>query len=171
MSLYHNLSTHNAFPEDGDYISPIPSTWDATHINWVVSRLFGVIGSLNLGTVVKAPHMRKHPVTGLMRMHYGWDVVFKNPRIFTLSQLRGRFVQDYKNVTVTSGWSKGGGNGITVTLDTPADSSRPQKMSIFLCHFDFLKQVGDEKYYKQGSTGMSTGPHTHIEVRANGVIA
>lgn len=100
---------------------------------------------------------RQHPVLGTLRAHSGIDLAasFGSPIIATSD-----------GVVNTSGWS--GGYGLLVALDHGAG------LQTRYGHMSRLNVVGGQAVRKGdvigyvGSTGMSTGPHLHYEIRVNG---
>ncbi|OGR79278.1 MAG: hypothetical protein A3I11_08340 [Elusimicrobia bacterium RIFCSPLOWO2_02_FULL_39_32] len=113
----------------------------ARPVNWLrISSRFGV---------------RRHPVTRVRRFHEGTDLVAKY----------GAPVYAGQNGEITfAGWQGGYGYMIDV---------RHSKITTRYGHLSQIYvKVGDQVKKKQligrvGSTGLSTGPHLHFEVRRN----
>ena len=103
--------------------------------------------------------MRTHPITGVYKLHTGTDIsapmganfIAANDGIITKAEYNGA----YGNMVIID---HGGG------------------VSTLYAHgSEILVQVGQtvkrgEPVLKVGSTGYSTGPHAHFEVRLNGVV-
>ena len=132
-----NLARLNAF--DGQFMWPIP-----TH---------GRVGS-GFG-------MRFHPILRVDRMHTGIDV--GAPTGIRLYAAADGYVR-------TSGWS--GGYGNLVVIDHGIGPSG-YSYSTWYAHNSVNRVSAGQRVYRGqhiadvGSTGMSTGPHLHFEVRRN----
>lgn len=102
---------------------------------------------------------RIHPISGNTTFHYGVD----------LAAAAGTKVVSVADGTVTeTGYGSINGNYIKISHDDG-----------FATHYAHLKSVGVKKGQKVkaggqigtvGSTGYSTGPHLHFEVRKNGLV-
>lgn len=102
---------------------------------------------------------RVHPISGNTTFHYGVD----------LAAASGTKVVSVADGTVSeTGYGSINGNYIKITH---ADG--------FVTHYAHLKSIGVKKGQKVkagekigavGSTGYSTGPHLHFEVRKNGLV-
>ncbi len=101
---------------------------------------------------------RIHPVLGYRRMHTGIDIGAGYGRAIKAT--------DSGNV-IHSGWC--GGYGYTVIID------HGKGISTLYAHCSKIYVRRGQAVFKGstvaavGSTGMSTGPHLHFEVRVNGV--
>lgn len=101
---------------------------------------------------------RTHPITGTYKMHTGVD--FAAPK-------GTNCVASASGTVIYSGWNSGG-YGYTVIIDHGGG------VTTLYAHNDSLvAKVGDyvtqgQLIAKIGSTGNSTGPHCHLEVRING---
>lgn len=101
--------------------------------------------------------IRQHPILGTLRAHNGVDLAatYGSPIVATAS-----------GVVSTAGWS--GGYGLLVSLDHGSGlQTRYGHMSRVNVAPGQQVQKGDVIGYV-GSTGMSTGPHLHYEIRING---
>lgn len=100
---------------------------------------------------------RKHPVLGTYRMHTGIDIA---------APQGAAIVAANKGTVVYAGWQDGYGN--TIMVDHGGDI-----ITLYAHCSSLLGKVGQEVdtgtvIAKVGSTGLSTGPHLHFEVRTGG---
>jgi murein DD-endopeptidase MepM/ murein hydrolase activator NlpD len=99
--------------------------------------------------------MRKHPVMGARRMHLGIDI----PKPYGTPVYPAR-----SGVVVDQGWHEG--YGLLVVIRHPDGfTTRYGHMSKILVKVGQLVQRGKTLIGKVGSTGLSTGPHLHFEMR------
>ena len=101
--------------------------------------------------------MRQHPLLGTLRAHSGIDLAasYGSPIVATSDGVVG-----------TANWS--GGYGLLVALDHGGGlQTRYGHMSRLNVVQGQQVRKGDVIGYV-GSTGMSTGPHLHYEIRING---
>lgn len=160
------LSTQQPTPQASS-----PNSGNGNVVGNIGQGLQGLIGGSE--TLIKptpAPASKrgfgihKHPIYGTVKMHYGQD--FPDPEGTPIkSPLSGRII------TAKEDRSKKGA-GTIIELETI--TAEGQKIINRFFHLSaLLKQVGDvvkqgEIIGKVGSTGGSTGPHTHWEVSLNG---
>lgn len=137
---------------------------DTVFINYLVAALRPVVGTVYPDTYVRAPGMRFHPIYKKSMPHNGWDVVFIEPREFTLEQLKTALESSFKVQTLETGFNERSGNFITITA-IPKFIENASLWVITLCH---LQKQG--AIWSQGSTGASTGDHVHIGIRVHGQV-
>lgn len=101
--------------------------------------------------------MRTHPITGVYKLHTGTDIG---------APIGTPFIAANDGVVVKAGWNNAYGKMVMI--------NHGGGVSTLYAHgSEILVQVGQEvkrgeEVLKVGSTGYSTGPHAHFEVRING---
>lgn len=101
--------------------------------------------------------MRTHPITGIFKLHTGVDIG---------APYGSNFVAANDGVVTYAGYNRAYGN--MVIIDHGGGIT-----TLYAHGSEILVNVGDAVYQgnpvlKVGSTGYSTGPHAHFEVRING---
>jgi len=109
------------------------------------------------GKVVSYFGMRIHPVYKVRKMHYGIDIAASYKR---------NIVAANDGIIISAGYVNG--YGYTVVIDHGGGFS-----TLYAHCSKMLVKVGDMVFKGDlialiGSTGVSTGPHLHFEVRVNG---
>lgn len=101
--------------------------------------------------------MRVHPVTGIYKLHTGTDI---------RAPIGANFIAANDGVVVKAGWNNAYGN--MVMIDHGGGVMTLYAHGSAICvETGQVVQRGDI-ILKVGSTGYSTGPHAHFEVRING---
>jgi murein DD-endopeptidase MepM/ murein hydrolase activator NlpD len=110
------------------------------------------------GGVASGFGQRLHPILGYYRMHSGLDIGGAQGQPIWAAN---------EGIVIMAGWNGGYGNTVVIQH---GDSS----VTTLYAHMSgFATSVGDYVTSGQvigyvGSTGLSTGPHLHFEVRING---
>lgn len=109
-------------------------------------------------TVTYKYGMRIHPISNLYKMHTGVDIA---------APIGAYFVAANDGVVIASQYS--GAYGNLVVIDHGGGMT-----TLYAHGSERLVEVGDkvlrnDPVMKVGSTGYSTGPHAHFEVRINGI--
>ncbi len=110
-------------------------------------------------TSITSPYgMRHHPILQQWRIHTGTDIG---------APMSASIVAADSGTVIFVGWMNANGN--TTIIDHGGGIS-----TVYAHQSQFLVQKGDavikgQEIGKVGSTGWSTGPHLHFEVRVNGV--
>ena len=101
--------------------------------------------------------MRTHPITGVYKLHTGVDIG---------APMGSQFIAANDGIVTYAGWNAA--YGMMVIVDHGGGIT-----TLYAHGSEILVNVGDIIYQgtpvlKVGSTGYSTGPHAHFEVRING---
>ncbi len=111
-------------------------------------------------TVITSKYgMRTHPITGVYKLHTGVDI---------RAPMGATFISANDGIVTKASYNSAYGN--MVIVDHGGGVS-----TLYAHGSEILVQVGQtvkrgDAVLKVGSTGYSTGPHAHFEVRLNGVV-
>ena len=101
--------------------------------------------------------MRVHPITGVYKLHTGVDI---------RAPLGASFVAAADGVVTKAGYNSAYGNMVIIDHGGGISTLYAHGSEIMVELGQQIKQR--EEVLKVGSTGYSTGPHAHFEVRVNG---
>lgn len=104
--------------------------------------------------------MRTHPITGVYKLHTGVDVS---------APMGANFVAANDGIVTKAGYNGAYGNMVIIDHGGGVSTLYAHGSEIMVQVGDMVKR-GETVVLKVGSTGYSTGPHAHFEVRLNGVV-
>lgn len=109
------------------------------------------------GVVTSEFGFRRHPITGRRSMHHGIDIAGKTGSAI-LAMADG--------LVVFSGRKQGYGNIVEIRHGSGLETWYAHNQGNLVQEGDLVRR--GQEIAKLGSTGSSTGPHVHFEVRKNG---
>lgn len=104
--------------------------------------------------------MRTHPITGVYKLHTGVDVS---------APMGANFVAANDGIVTKAGYNAAYGNMVIIDHGGGVSTLYAHGSEIMVQVGETVKR-GETVVLKVGSTGYSTGPHAHFEVRLNGVV-
>jgi len=108
-------------------------------------------------TVTSPFGMRTHPITGIYKLHTGMDIG---------APYGANFVAANDGVVVKAEYNSAYGNMVMIDHGGGVMTLYAHGSSIEVKEGDIVRQ--GQTVLKVGSTGYSTGPHAHFEIRING---
>ena len=117
----------------------------------------GVLSWPVVGEVTSGFGYRVHPIFNVRRMHTGVDID---------ADMGAPIKASDAGVVVSAGWQGGYGKCIVITHGGGLATLYGHASELLVAAGDTVKR--GEVIGKVGSTGYSTGPHLHFEVRVNG---
>lgn len=119
-----------------------------------------------IGSITSPFGWRRHPIFGSRRFHSGVDIAGRN---------RSPIKASNSGKVIHSGWYGGYGKVVIINHGILADGTyKGKKVSTLYAHLS-RTDVSVGNYVKkgqiighEGSTGYSTGPHLHFEIRIDG---
>ena len=103
--------------------------------------------------------MRVHPITGQYKLHTGVDIS---------APIGVNFVAANDGIVTKAGYNTAYGNMVIIDHGGGISTLYAHGSEILVTVGQTVKK--DDPILKVGSTGYSTGPHAHFEVRINGVV-
>ena len=104
--------------------------------------------------------MRTHPITGVYKLHTGVDIS---------APMGANFVAANDGIVVKAEYNSAYGNMVIIDHGGGVSTLYAHGSEIPVTVGQTVKK-GETVVLKVGSTGYSTGPHAHFEVRLNGVV-
>lgn len=103
--------------------------------------------------------MRVHPITGQYKLHTGVDIS---------APMGANFVAANDGIVTKAGYNTAYGNMVIIDHGGGISTLYAHGSEILVTVGQTVKR--NDPILKVGSTGYSTGPHAHFEVRINGVV-
>ena len=103
--------------------------------------------------------MRVHPITGQYKLHTGVDIS---------APIGANFVAANDGIVTKAEYNTAYGNMVIIDHGGGISTLYAHGSEILVTVGQTVKR--NEAILKVGSTGYSTGPHAHFEVRINGVV-
>ena len=103
--------------------------------------------------------MRVHPITGQYKLHTGVDIS---------APVGVNFIAANDGIVTKAGYNTAYGNMVIIDHGGGISTLYAHGSEILVTVGQIVKK--DDPILKVGSTGYSTGPHAHFEVRINGVV-
>lgn len=144
--------------EGGDDPAAEPDGSEPTQTGPTVTGPFSVSHRPVPGAITSGFGSRVHPIFGTTRNHYGID--FNGNTGDPISAAAG-------GVVLTAGWMSGYGNTVVVSHGDGFTTLYAHQSAILVSSGDTV--AAGEVIGRVGSTGWSTGPHLHWEIRIDGV--
>ncbi len=104
--------------------------------------------------------MRTHPITGVYKLHSGVDIS---------APMGANFVAANDGIVVKAEYNSAYGNMVIIDHGGGVSTLYAHGSEIPVQVGEYVKR-GQTVVLKVGSTGYSTGPHAHFEVRLNGIV-
>lgn len=101
--------------------------------------------------------MRTHPITGIYKLHTGVDIS---------APIGANFIAANDGIVIKAGYNTAYGNMVIIDHGGGIQTLYAHGTEILVNVGDVVKQ--GTSVLSVGSTGFSTGPHAHFEVRVNG---
>ena len=140
----------------------------AAIVNWTGTMSIQFTGGAMIwpiameGTYITSPYgNRLHPIQGVYKNHAGIDIAGPNVN-------RAPVVAAADGIVAYAGWISGYGNCVMINHGSGI-------ISLYGHGSEIVTETGKEVQQGEiimrvGSTGNSTGPHVHFEIRKNGVV-
>lgn len=154
------LELHNQIEEYRNQISQIESEIKQLALKNLGARYIG--GSMIWPTpgytkITSQFGMRTHPITGIYKLHTGMDIG---------APYGANFVAANDGVVIKAGMNFAYGNMVIIDHGGGVTTLYAHGSEILVKEGDVVSQ--GNPILKVGSTGYSTGPHAHFEIRING---
>ncbi len=103
--------------------------------------------------------MRTHPITGVYKLHTGTDIS---------APMGANFIAANDGIVTKASYNSAYGNMVMIDHGGGISTLYAHGSQILVEEGQYVRR--GEQVLKVGSTGYSTGPHAHFEVRINGVV-
>lgn len=144
-------------PNYGNKLKNIMQDFKLYDIDREAKNMNDFLDVSRLGTITSFFGKRNAPTAGASTNHLGVDIVLKNDDVPSI----------FSGVVSALGFTKERGNYITVT-NSGGYSATYQHLAAPASYIKGMKVSSGDILGTQGSTGVSTGKHLHLEVKKNG---